>query len=222
MRKLEGCDKVMYSSNAIRQLGADARHRSVEEFAIPPFMTLHQEGREYLTRAPVDPEISELREQCSELTVEISRVRSEFYESMNKLHEEKQKNSKLEQKYNSVSQKLQEEEEKTLNFNTRLIAARRTINDMKERETEQSKQIKQLLDDIVKLNKQIKNEPERDFLNRSETKSTTKRQRERQEEEEEYVPPRNLRAVWTPSDRLLRRQTEHPTPRPPMYWVAYY
>lgn len=209
----------MYSSNAIRQLGADARHRSVEEFAIPAFMTLHQEGREYLTRAPVDPEISELREQCSELTVEISRVRSEFYESMNKLREEKQKNSKLEQKYNSVSQKLQEEEEKTLNFNTRLIAARRTINDMKEREKEQSKQIKQLLDDIVKLNKQIKNESEKGGLNRSETKSTTKRQREN-EEEKEYVPPRYHRVVWTPSDRSLRRQTEHP--KPPMYWVAYY
>lgn len=212
----------MYSSNAISELGANAMRQSVRYFTIPPFRTWHQEGREYLLDAPVDPEISELREQCSELTVEISRVRSEFYESMNKLHEEKQKNSKLEQKYNSVSQKLQEEEEKTLNFNTKLIAARRTINDMKERETQQSKHIKQLLDDIVKLNKQIKNESESDFLNRSETKSTTKRQRENQKGEEEYVPPKNHCAVWTPSDRLLRRQTEHQTRKPPMYWVAYY
>ena len=217
MRKLEGCDKVMYSSDAIIALGA----QSVEEFTIPPFMTFHQEGREYLTRAPVDNEIFELREQCSELTVEISRVRSEFYESMNKLHEEKQKTSKLEQKYNSVSQKLQEEEEKTLNFNTKLIAARRTINDMKKRETEQSAEIQQLQKNIAELENQVKRAPKPTILHGPGSPHTIKRSRAEAPEDKKdptYKLPRSHPANSPHStDRKLRTQD-----LPITYWVACY
>ena len=221
MRKLEGCDKVMYSSNAIIALGVDAMSRSVEEFTVPAFMTLHQEGREYLTRAPVDNEIFELREQCSDLTVEISRLRSECFENMNKLHKEKQKTFRLQQDHDSAIQDLNKEKKRTLNLREGLMQAEHTIYLKEQKEIAQSAEILQLQKKIAELENQVKRAPKPTIVHGPGSPHTIKRSRAEKQEyknDQTFKLPRNHIDNSTQStDKNLGNRN-----LPITYWVTCY
>lgn len=221
MRKLEGCDKVMYSSNAISELGANAMRQSVRYFTIPPFRTWHQEGREYLLDAPVDPEISELREQCSELTVEISRLRNEFFENMLKVHKYKERTFQLQQDHDSAMRDLNQSKEINKDLRQKLMEAEQTIYLKNQKEIAQSAEIQQLQKNITELENQVKRAPKPTILHGPGSPHTIKRSRVVEQDDindPTYKLPRSNTADSTqPTDRQLRRRG-----LPITYWVAYY
>lgn len=205
---------MMYSYNAIIRSGADALDRSVRDFRVLPVTNFYQEGLEYLAQAPVDNEISELEQKCSELTLQTSSLRNDVESKRKTLHREMRASSQL-------RQDLIREKEINDDLRPKLMAAEETIRRMEQIIKSQSAQIQHLQTNIAELENKVKPVPSSPILQGRGSSNVNKRSRELQKQEERedasFKLPRSYTTNLSPPDRQLRER-----PGRVMYWVASY